>query len=348
MPRLPAEWEPQAAIMLTWPHPQTAWAHQIARAEALWTELTALIARFQPVLVVCHDQTVRAACEARLKAAGAPAGRLRLALAPSDDAWTRDHGPITVLDPAGRPQLIDFRFNAWGGKYGWDLDDRITATLHAAGVFGSATLTQSPLTLEGGAIDTDGVGTLLAVTRTLVDPERNPGWDRAACQLELTRRLGINRFLCLESGFLSGDDTDGHIDTLARFCAPDTLCYVRSESSSDPDHAGLLEMEAEIQALTQADGRPYRLIPLPCPAPLYDPDDGHRLPAGYANFLILNGALLMPVYGDPADGVAAGRLAEVFPGREVLTLDCRPLIRQGGSLHCITMQLPRGLDLAPG
>jgi len=345
MPRLPAEWESQSALMLTWPHADTAWAHQLARVERLWTELALAIARYQTLLVVCRDLRHRANVRVRLAAAGLPAGQVSLAVAPSDDAWARDHGPITIIDAAGRPEMVDFRFNAWGGKYGWDLDDRITPTLHAAGAFGSLTLNTSPLTLEGGAIETDGAGTLLAVARTIMDPERNPGWSKRACESELTRRLGLRRFLWLEHGALSGDDTDGHIDTLARFCAPDTLCYVQSTDPGDPDHPELVKMEREIRALTQADGRPYRLIPLPCPAPIYDPDDGHRLPASYANFLMINGAVLMPTYADPADRLAADRLAGLFPGRVLLTLDCRPLIRQGGSLHCITMHLPRGVAI---
>jgi agmatine/peptidylarginine deiminase len=250
-----------------------------------------------------------------------------------------------VLDRDGTPRLLDFRFNAWGGKYGWDLDDRITPTLHADGAFGRIVLATSPLTLEGGAIDTDGNGTLLATTRTLVDPERNPAWRRRACEAELTRCLGIRRFLWLEHGYLSGDDTDGHIDTLARFCAPDTICYVQSQDAGDRDHAELVAMEKELHGLRQADGRPYRLVPLPCPAPLLDPEDGHRLPASYANFLILNGAVLMPSYADPADQTAAAVLGKLFPGREILAIDCRPLVRQGGSLHCITMQLPAGVIL---
>jgi agmatine/peptidylarginine deiminase len=347
MPRLPAEWEPQAAVLLTWPHAQTPWAPELDRAEALWTDLAVLIARREPVLIVVRDPDHAAAVRRRLTPAGVPPDRLHLALAPSNDAWARDHGPVTVLGEAGEPELIDFRFNAWGAKYPFELDDRIPATLHAAGVFGQARLTRSALTLEGGAIETDGAGTLLAATRTLVDPARNAGWERNTCQAELAQRLGFRRFLWLRHGYLSGDDTGGHIDTLVRFCTPDTLCHVQGTDTGDPDYAGLVDMGRELAALTQASGRPYRLAPLPSPRPILDQVDGHRLPAGYANFLILNGALLMPVYGDPADQIAAARLKDLFPGRELLTLDCRLLIRQGGSLHCITMQLPAAVRLGP-
>ncbi|MEA3643972.1 MAG: agmatine deiminase family protein [Lamprobacter sp.] len=299
--------------------------------------------------------------------------RIQFALAPSNDTWARDHGPISVIDRAsGQCRLIDFRFNGWGGKYPAELDDRITARLYAAGSFARLSenqqdsaaklasagpmstthaaadariqsadqgLESGPLVLEGGAIESDGAGSLLAVRRTIVDPKRNPGWSQAAIEAELRGRLGIERFLWLEHGQLSGDDTDGHIDTLARFCDPQTICYAASDDPGDPDHPALERLAAELRALRQHNGKPYRLVPLPQPAPIHD-EYGQRLPAGYANFLIINQTVLVPVYDDPADAIACARLAECFPGRRIEPLDCRPLIRQGGSLHCITMQLP--------
>jgi agmatine/peptidylarginine deiminase len=300
-------------------------------------------------------------------------GRIRFAVAPSNDTWARDHGPISVIDLATDARiLIDFRFNGWGGKYPADLDDRITTTLYAAGGFArlsehqldsaakrprtgpmssssAATdacvqgadegLESSQLVLEGGAIESDGAGSLLAVRRTIIDPARNPGWSQAAIEAELRDRLGIERVLWLEHGQLSGDDTDGHIDTLARFCDTQTLCYAASDDPSDPDHPALVRLAAELQALRQRNDEPYRLVALPQPAPIHD-EDGQRLPAGYVNFLIINRAVLVPVYDDPADAIACERLAGCFPGRRIEPIDCRPLIRQGGSLHCITMQLP--------
>jgi agmatine/peptidylarginine deiminase len=203
------------------------------------------------------------------------------------------------------------------------------------------------LTLEGGAIDTDGRGTLLAMERTIVDPRRNAGLSRAAIESVLARQLGIRRFLWLTQGQISGDDTDGHIDTLARFCDPGTICYVRCEDPTDRDYAGLKAMEEELRAFRDGAGNPYRLVPLPSPAPVLEAN-GARLPANYANFLILNGAVLVPVYGDPADSLALKTLAGLFPDREILSLDCRPLIRRGGSLHCVTMQLPAGIWSANG
>jgi agmatine/peptidylarginine deiminase len=328
--------------MLTWPHEDTDWADQLKRADRLWAELTAGISRFENVLVVCRDPEHRARVDTLTRSAQADPARVRLAVAPSDDSWARDHGPITVVDPTGRACLLDFRFNGWGGKFPAKQDDAISLALHGAGVFGGAPVETVDLVVEGGAIETDGQGTLLAVARTLVDPARNPGLDRTALEGRLAPLLGVRRFLWLEHGQISGDDTDGHIDTLARFTDVGTICYARCDDWADPDHGPLAAMEAELRALRTAGGVPYRLVPLPSPAPQTDPQ-GRRLPAGYANFLIINGAVLVPTYADPADRVALDTLAGLFPGREMIGLDSRSLIHQSGSLHCITMQLPAGV-----
>jgi agmatine/peptidylarginine deiminase len=328
--------------MLTWPHEDTDWADQLDQAERLWAELTAVITRFEDVLIVCRDPNHRTRVDALARSAKADPARVRLALAPSDDSWARDHGPISVLDPTGRARLLDFRFNGWGAKFPAQRDNAINLALHAGGVFGGAALESVDLVVEGGAIESDGQGTLLAVGRTLVDPARNPDLDRTALEERLAPLLGVRRFLWLEHGQISGDDTDGHIDTLARFTDAGTICYARCEDPADPDHGPLAAMESELRALRTASGDPYRLVPLPSPAPQSDPD-GRRLPAGYANFLIVNDAVLVPTYDDPADPVAQETLAGLFPERKVIGLDCRPLIRQSGSLHCITMQLPAGV-----
>ena len=344
MPRLPAEWEPQSAVMLTWPHAATDWADQLDLVEDLYARLAALISHFEPVLVVCRDDALQERVRKRLADAETDPGRVLFGLADSDDSWARDHGPIAVL-AGGSPKLVDFRFNGWGGKFPAARDDAITATLAGGGWFGRTQLTDSSMVVEGGAIESNGGGTLMAVSRTLVDEHRNPGLDREQIKAELSRLLGSSRFLWLNHGQLSGDDTGGHIDTLARFCAPDTICFVRCEDASDPGYPELAAMERELASFRMSDGRPYRLVPLPHPSPFRD-RVGRRLPAGYANFLIINSAVLVPTYADPADQAAVGRLQELFPGRAILPVDCRPLIRQGGSLHCITMQLPAQLPLA--
>jgi agmatine/peptidylarginine deiminase len=344
MPRLPAEWEPQSGILLTWPHADTDWAVQLQTVDRTWAEIAAAISRYEAVLICCRDPAHQQHARALALAAGADPARLHLARAASNDTWARDHGPIGVLDDTGRPRLLDFRFTGWGGKFAADRDDAITGTLHAGGAFGDTPLASVDLVLEGGAIETDGAGTLLAVERTLVDPHRNPGMTRGDIESVLARELGIGHFLWLASGQISGDDTDGHIDTLARFADPLTLCHATCEDPQDADHAALRAMESELRALRNAGGEPYRLVPLPTPRPVLDAD-GRRLPAGYANFLIIDGAVLVPIYDDPADGLALEIIGGLFPGRDVIGIDCRALIRQGGSLHCVTMQLPAGVPL---
>jgi agmatine deiminase len=267
--------------------------------------------------------------------------RVRLAIAPSDDSWSRDHGPITVYRN-GSPWLLDFRFNGWGGKYRAEQDDALTRRLHGAGVFGATPLQSIDLVLEGGSIENDGVGTLLATSRCLLSPTRNPGLFRADLEATLRELLGIERILWLTHGGLLGDDTDGHIDTLARFCDRETIAYVTCPTQDDPHYAELAAMEQELRSFATVEGRSYRLVPLPLPQAKHD-ESGRRLPATYANFLIINGAVLVPVYQDPADAVVLERIASCFPGREVVPIDCVPLIRQFGSLHCVTMQLPWGV-----
>ncbi len=339
--RLPAEWEPQSGVMLTWPHPATDWAPRVAEAESVLLAIAREVTRHERLVVACHDPAHYAHVTDRLAAAGIPAERLRLGLAPSNDSWARDHGPITVICDR-RPWLLDFVFNGWGGKYPADVDDRITATLHLAGLLGDGPLHRVDMVLEGGAIEVDGRGTLLTTERALLAPTRNPGLDRGTAEQRLGALLGVERVLWLTAGGLAGDDTDGHIDTLARFCDPHTIAHVSCDDPLDVHYADLQAMGVELRALPDSEGQPYRLVPLPLPAPQRDAD-GNQLPASYANFLIINGAVLIPTYGDPADEVALRLLQGCFPDREVVAIDCLPLIHQFGSLHCMTMQLPAGV-----
>jgi agmatine/peptidylarginine deiminase len=224
------------------------------------------------------------------------------------------------------------------------LDDRITRTLSEQGVFGDESLLSSELVLEGGAIETDGKGTLLATRSSLLSNSRNPGLTQAELEHDLRRLLGLERFLWLDHGQISGDDTDGHIDNLARFCNSGCICHVTCEDPEHPDYEALKRMERQLKGFSGPNGDPYRLVSLPSPGPRFD-EDGRRLPASYANFLIVDQAVLVPVYSDPADETACRRLRDLFPGRRVIPIDCSALIRQNGSLHCITMQLPARLKL---
>ena len=338
---LPPEWAPQSGVMLTWPHAQSDWAPILHAVEPVFTAIAAAIARHEMVLIACHDESVRTQVASQLRAAGVPDARVRLHVAPANDTWARDHGPITVLCQS-EPTLLDFEFNGWGGKYACELDNLITRQLHAQGAFGDAPLESVQLILEGGSIEVDGQGTLLTTTRCLLSSTRNPGRTRAQIETQLAALLGITRFLWLDNGYLAGDDTDSHIDTLARLCDASTIAYVACNDPADEHYAELQAMERELQAFRTAAGQPYRLVALPWPRPRFD-SEGARMPATYANFLIINDAVLVPTYEDPADRVALERLRDCFPDREVIGIDCLPLIYQHGSLHCVTMQIPAGV-----
>jgi agmatine/peptidylarginine deiminase len=240
--------------------------------------------------------------------------------------------------------LLDFHFTAWGGKFEAGRDDRIVENLQELGVFQHATRERVEFALEGGAIETDGAGTLLSTWQCL--QERHPDASRAEIERVLRQSLRQQRVLWLERGYLEGDDTDAHIDTLARFAAPDAIVYQGCQDADDSHYEELQAMAGELRALRTTDGRPYRLFELPWARPILDQgglDEGRRLAASYANFLIVDGAVLMPAYGDAMDTQAARVMAEAFPGREIVPVNCRPLIWQNGSLHCLTMQLPQGV-----
>jgi agmatine deiminase len=339
--RFPPEWARQSGVLLTWPHEYSDWQPWLAEVEPVFTRIAREVCRRERLLVACRDDAHRKRLRQLLRQAEVELERVTLHIAPSNDAWARDHGPVTVYRDSA-PCLLDFSFNGWGGKYAAELDNALTRRLHAAGAFGGARMESVALVLEGGSIETDGLGTLLTTARCLLSPGRNPGLSAPELECRLKELLGLNRILWLQHGLLLGDDTDGHIDTLARFCDPVTLAYVSCNDPGDPHFAELAAMEQELEGMSTPQGKAYRLVPLPLPRGRYD-EQARRLPATYANFLIINGAVLVPVYGDPADALATERLTDCFPGREIVPIDCLPLLRQYGSLHCVTMQLPEGV-----
>ncbi|MFN3701959.1 agmatine/peptidylarginine deiminase [Thermomonas sp.] len=336
--RFPAEWEPQSAILIAWPHAGTDWADRLGEVEETYIALVQAITRFQPVVICVADDDIETYAEMRLRSNRVDMARVRFVTVAYDDTWLRDSGPITLRDGAGF-RLLDFRFTAWGGKFEAGRDDLLVETLAAQGLFRNATRQRIDFALEGGGIETDGAGTLLTTWRCL--HERHPDATREQLSAQLAVWLHQDRVLWLEHGALEGDDTDAHIDTLARFAPGNAIVFQACDDATDSHHADLKAMADEIAALRTRDGRPYTLFPLPWAKPVID--EGRRLAASYANFLIVNGAVLMPAYGDPADAAAAAVLAQAFPGREIVPVPCRPLIWQNGSLHCITMQLPEGL-----
>ena len=336
---LPAEWAPQDAVMLTWPHAGTAWRPWLAEVERVLCEITRHIAAHEYVLIVAHDETHRAHIAALLRDSGINLNRIQLFIAPSNDTWARDHGPLCVFEN-GRPLVLDFAFNGWGNKFSAVLDNQITRTLAAQNAF-NAPLRSFEFVLEGGSLESDGLGTLLTTRRCLLSPQRNPAYSQTDIEHFLRETLGVTRILWLDAGYLAGDDTDSHIDTLARLCDEHTIAYVRCDDLEDEHYTELHAMENELHALRDAQGNPYKLVALPWPRAHYS-DEGDRLPATYANFLIINGAVLMPTYADPNDDVARRALQACFPDREIIGVDCRAIIRQYGSLHCLTMQIPAG------
>jgi agmatine/peptidylarginine deiminase len=339
--RFPAEWEPQSAVLIAWPHAGTDWAERLDEVEETYVALVAAIARFEDIVICVADDDLQTYAEARLRSARADMARVRFVTVEYDDTWLRDSGPISLRGSDGF-RLLDFRFTGWGGKFEASRDDRVVQALDAQHVFERAQRQQIDFALEGGAIDTDGAGTLLTTWQCL--HERHPDASREELTARLSDWLAQQRVLWLDHGYLEGDDTDAHIDTLARFAGTDAIVF---QACDDPDDAHYVELKAmadEIAALRTRDGHPYRLFPLPWPRPIVDA--GRRLAASYANFLIVNGAVLMPAYGDDADAAAAAVLAQAFPDREIVPVPCRALIWQNGSLHCITMQLPLGSQRA--
>ncbi|NUM54175.1 MAG: agmatine deiminase family protein [Candidatus Hydrogenedentes bacterium] len=340
MVRLPAEWEPQSAIQLTWPHANSDWGPTLHEVEPCFDAIAAAISRYEVVLIACSDP---GHVKQRLERAGAVMENVRAYKADTNDTWARDHGPITV-ERNGGLALLDFGFNGWGGKYPADLDDALTTALFAQKAFGDILMESIPVVLEGGSIESDGRGTILTTTSCLLNPNRNGETTESEAEFVLREHLGAHRVLWLNHGQLEGDDTDGHIDTLARFCSPNTIAYVACSNKRDKHYKPMKAMEEELRALRTDDGEPYTLVPLPWPKACYD-DDKNRLPATYANFLIVNGAVLVPAYNDPADAKALDIIGGCFPGREIVGIDCRPLIVQHGSLHCVTMQIPAGVQV---
>lgn len=336
-----AEWAPQSGVMLTWPHGHGDWRPFLTQVEPVFIDIGRAVTQFEKLLIATYDDAHRQHVLQRLAAAGANMDRVKTFIVPSNDTWARDHGPITVLED-NKPVLLDFVFNGWGNKFDAALDNKISASLYAQGAFGSVPLRTFPFVLEGGSIESDGKGTMLTTAHCLMSPERNPDMNRADIESHLADVFGLKRFLWLEHGYLAGDDTDSHIDTLARLCDENTIAYVKCDDPADEHFLALNAMEEELKAFRTLDGAPYKLVPLPWPKPIFD-DNGKRLPATYANFLIINGAVLAPTYDDANDAAALQALAGCFPGREIIAVPCAPLVMQYGSLHCVTMQLPESV-----
>lgn len=333
----PAEWHPQEAVMITWPHRDSDWAPMLEDVTRTFLAISKEILRREKLLALVPpdlDITPLFTEEERMN--------LITVEILSNDTWARDHGPITLFRD-GSPVVTDFGFNGWGLKFAADRDNLINGELFSKGIFHPSATYQNRLNfiLEGGSLESDGEGTLLTTSACLLAPNRNQPMTQQEIEEALKEMLGIGRVLWLNNGYLAGDDTDSHVDTLARFCDSHTIAYVKCDDVSDEHFESLSAMEQELRDFVTAAGEPYRLVPLPMADAVYS--DGERLPATYANFLILNNAVLIPFYGTGKDETARHQLQQAFPDREVIGVDCSSLIRQHGSLHCVTMQLPKGV-----
>jgi agmatine/peptidylarginine deiminase len=304
--RMPAEWEPQSMVQLTWPHKDTDWAPILPEITAVYDNLAREIRKREQLLIV--DDI------------------------PHNDTWARDHGFITV-EENGTKILLDFCFNGWGEKFPANLDNAINRHLYEQGLISGTYEDHLDFVLEGGSIESDGKGTIFTTSCCLMAPHRNQPLTQLEIEKRLMQYLGAERVVWINHGSLIGDDTDGHIDTLVRICPDDTLLYI----GDDEDHPDLVSMEDELKTFRTLDGHPYRLLRLPLPRPIYD--DVDRLPATYANYLVVNGAVLVPTYNQPdLDQEAMNIIQQAFPDREIIGIDCRAVIKQHGSLHCCTMQ----------
>ncbi|MCH3995644.1 MAG: agmatine deiminase family protein [Prevotella sp.] len=364
---LPAEWALQSGIQLTWPHDRTDWKPYLKEITDTFVELARHIAEDEKVLIVTpHVESVRQLLTERL--GQKLIGNILFYSCDTNDTWARDHGFLTLLPQSNRPVkasvpddaetsyspeqdnknrqpaglLLDFHFNGWGEKFPSDLDDRINRSLYEQGAFNGEREDHEDFVLEGGSIESDGQGTLFTTTHCLMAPHRNQPLTKEEIESKLKFVFRARRMIWLEHGLLEGDDTDGHIDTIVRTAPNDTLLYMGCQDEKDSQYEDFKLLEQQLQSLRTLNGTPYQLLELPMPDPIYE--DGERLPATYANFVITNHAILYPTYHQAEKDRSSGKiLSQAFPDKRIIGIDARTVIRQHGSLHCLTMQFPTGI-----
>lgn len=335
MRRMPAEWEKQRAVLMSFPHEETDWHNTDNEADleaslSPFIRIAQAIAYAQPVYIICKDKN-------RISSMFCSTRNMTFIEIPTNDTWIRDYGYINIKEDE-QIKLLDFTFDGWGGKFEASLDNSVNNALHKKGYMGITPLEKIDFVLEGGSVESDGEGTILSTSACLCNTNRNGGLSKQEIEEKLHTHLGAKRVLWLDHGYLAGDDTDSHIDTLARFVNKETIAYVKCNDKDDEHFEALQKMEAQLKEFKTKEGKPYRLIALPMTDAIYN-EEGQRLPATYANFLITNDALIYPTYGDKNDSIAGEVFKVLFPDREIIPINCLKLIEQGGSLHCSTMQV---------
>lgn len=337
--RFPAEWEKSGALLMAVPHKDSDWNYMLDEVLECFFSIVKAAKDYGKVIIVTPDLSETG--KQIEKYLGTDFSGIVTVEIPTNDTWARDFGPITLVDENYEtPVLIDYKFNGWGLKFASDKDNLITRGLFEQKVLKGELINRLGFVLEGGSIETDGKGTVLTTSSCLLSPNRNGGYTRQEIEDRLKADLNARRVLWLDYGWLEGDDTDSHIDTLARIAPNDTILYVKSYYPGDKHTAELNKMEQQLSEFRTQEGNPYNLIGLPLPEPIFD-EDGNRLPATYANYLVFNEAVLLPTYNQKEnDSLAEQMIRIAYPDHKVIPVDCRPLIKQHGSLHCMTMQLP--------
>lgn len=333
--RMPAEWEAHAATWLAWPHNRDTWPGKLEAMPGVWCAMIQALYLHEQVHVLVNDSETLQAALACLAEAGIEVARLQLQVIPTNDAWIRDYGPTFVEGPAEKLIIIDWRYNAWGGKFPpWDLDDQVRSRV--AALLGLE-IFQPGYILEGGSLDVNGRGTLLTTDICLLNPNRNPHLGRAEIEASLGDCLGVSHVIWLSGGIV-GDETDGHIDILARFVDPATVVVAVEEDPRDENYEPLQDNYRRLRGAADQNGRPLRVLPLPMPRPVFH--QTRRLPLSYANFYIANNVVLAPTYDDPNDAKALALLQALFPTRRLVGIPCTDLMVGGGAIHCVTQQQP--------
>ena len=345
--RMPAEWEPHEATILTWPHDKRHWPGLFDQVPAIWARMVKELEVGEDVHVLIHDDETEAVATREMKKINVQGDRVHLHRIPNNFSWVRDHGPIVVKNMKGDRLFLDWSYNAWGGQWEYELDDAVPTLL--ARQLGQPLL-EVQMVLEGGSIDVNGCGSLLTTENCLLNPNRNPGFTKERIEQYLKDHLGVRNILWLGEG-IAGDDTSGHVDDLTRFVGPRTVVTIVNHDPNDPDFAPLQENLRRLQTMTDQDGQSLEIITIAQPKSVlihghapskaaHQTGKGFRIPASYANFYIANECVLIPVWNDPNDNAAVETLKECFPTRRIVPIDSRVLTWGWGSFHCVTQQIP--------